>query len=87
MPFKTYRELSKNINWGSDSNPTLEQINAGSLLRIADAVEKMTKSFDNLRMDRDYWKGRAEDWESKAGRLSRKIAGLRGYITRIAGAK
>jgi hypothetical protein len=83
MPFKGYREISRSTDWGSESNPTLEQINAGSMLRIADAMEKMTQSFDALRADRDYWRGRAEDWECKANRLSRSIAALRGYITRL----
>lgn len=83
MPFKSYREISRSTDWGSGSNPTLEQVNAGSLLRIADAMEIMTNNFDNLRTDRDYWKGRAGDWECKSKRLSHSIAALRGVITKI----
>lgn len=40
MGFLNYRKQSREVQWGSDgSGMTLEQINAGSLLRIADALE------------------------------------------------
>ena len=90
MPFKNFREGSRDGQWGATGDAaaslTVEQINCGSMLRIADAMEKMTKSFDALRADRDYWRKRAEDWESKSGRLSRSTAALRGVITKIKGA-
>lgn len=86
MPFKNYREQSRDIQWGtSDDKLEIEGINCGSMLRIADAVEIMTKSFNALRADRDYWKKRAEDWELKSNRLYRSICGLRGHITRLKG--
>lgn len=74
------REQSKQ-NW--TGNGTIEEINAGSLQRIADATEKMASSYENLRVDRDYYKGIAESrWDSMK-KLERSNAALRGVITKL----
>jgi hypothetical protein len=59
------RDLSR-VRWASDSD-TLESINTGSLLRIADGVESMAKGYVALEQraksaesGADYWKDRAE---------------------------
>lgn len=71
------RETSRK-DWESGS--TLEAINAGSLQRIADAVEKMASSYDNMRRDRDYWEKRAKSGDADNMRLIHSNAALRGYI-------
>lgn len=75
------REVSRQ-NWKANG-PTVEEINAGSLQRIADAVEKMAQSYDAMRTDRDYWKDRAEWRMAEITRLERSNRSLRGVITRL----
>lgn len=75
----TLRESSRR-EWAGD---TLEAINAGSLQRIADATEKMAASYDALRADRDYWKGRAGSRADEIRYLVHVIRSLRGVITRL----
>lgn len=80
--FKSYREGSKE-NWGvNDREPTIEQINAGSLMRIADAVEKTALRHTELIEQRD----RFERWYKAAQKrveyLERSNAALRGHLKR-----
>ena len=60
-----------------------ESINSGSLQRIADACEKMAASYDSVRNDRDLYKR----WYEERGRaidyLNKRIASLRGVITKM----
>lgn len=68
----TQREASRR-EWRAgdlNSNPTHEQINAGSLQRIADACEKMganwqalTSALESAKASGEYWKGRAKRLE------------------------
>lgn len=62
---------------------TLEHINAGSLQRIADGVEKMAASYDKMRVDRDWWKGRADYFQHESKMLERSNRSLRGTITKL----
>lgn len=62
---------------------TSEHISAGSLQRIVDAVEKMAASYDGMRADRDRWE-RSHSYERAARqRAERRIAALKGHITRL----
>ena len=62
---------------------TLTSINSGSLQRIADAVEKMAESYDQLRAQRDSYERLFRNEKAYASRLLRKNAALRGVITRM----
>ena len=83
MSFKLYREESR-ANWGIDQghNLNIDQIKLGALLRIADAVETMAKSYDGMRIDRDWWKGEAERRQEEVKGLRHIIRGLRGALTK-----
>ena len=68
-------------------NPSCEQISTGSLQRIADATEKMAQRHTELidranRLQRDY--DRACE---RNARQERRIAALRGVITKMRKAK
>ena len=83
--FKGYREHSR-TNWGEDDesgNPTLEKINTGAILRIADACELMAKDRDRMEC-RLKW---LESEHVRQGRLINKLmrsnAALRGIINRM----
>ena len=72
MPFKSYREESR-ANWGrtlcDEQHPSNEEVQLGAILRIADAAEVMARNHQQLINERD--------------RLLRRIAALRGHITRL----
>jgi len=74
------RENSK-ASWTGKG--TMEDINCGSLQRIADAVEKMAESYDRVREERDRLKKRVEWRDETIERLHHQNCGLRGYITRL----
>lgn len=82
---RSYRQQSRDINWGStgEGSLTLDQINCGSLLRIADAVEKMASSYDSLREDRDFYRQLYLDERAAAKKLARGNAALRGHLKRL----
>lgn len=80
-----FREDSR-INWGSDrGGRTLDQINCGALLRIADATEKVAARHTELIQERDYWEQRYLAVDAERNKLFRSNAALRGYIKRLKG--
>ena len=82
MGFKNYREESK-TQWGtSEEKMTLEQINTGAILRIADATEKMASNYTRMENDLKWYKEKYDEKNREIKRLERVIAGLRGHITR-----
>lgn len=83
LDFKNYRDASKE-NWGTkEENLTLEQINTGCLMRIADASEKMATNYIKLENDYKYMKERRDYYEKKYNEAQRKISALKGVITKI----
>jgi hypothetical protein len=75
------REASKK-DWAANGI-SMEEINSGSLQRIADATEKMAASYDSLRTDRDYWKAACERAREREAMKDFRIRSLRGVITRM----
>lgn len=83
MMGQSLREASK-TNWVStNESPTLEQINTGCLLRIADSVEKMALRHTELMRDRDYWERECRAVRKDRDSLSRSNASLRGHMKRM----
>lgn len=83
MTHRSYREESRK-DWGtsSDSALSIEQINSGAILRIADAVEKMARNYSDLIDDRNWQKERADRSLARADKLERSNAALRGHLKR-----
>jgi hypothetical protein len=69
----------------SSENETVEMINAGSLQRIADAVEKMAGNYDSLLRSKKWAEERAESLSKANDRAFKQIAGYRGYIKSLKG--
>jgi len=76
----TQREDSRK-DWNSTS--TTQDINSGSLQRIADATEKMAAGYDKLRYDLDYYQRRAKELNIANHLCRRRMAALRGVITKL----
>lgn len=77
------REASR-AKWVSNAESlSLEQINTGSMLRIADATELMARNYQRLISERDMYKRLFEEERATAKRLTRQANALRGVITRL----
>lgn len=76
----TLRESSKSA-WNSGN--TVGDINAGSLQRIADAVERMARSWTELEEERDRYRRWWKEEQSKVRNLERSVSGFRGEITKM----
>lgn len=80
---KDYKEESKK-SWGTESEGvTMEQLNLGAVLRIADATEAMAKNYNELIRERDNYKAWYLSERRDAAKLERSNATLRGHITRL----
>lgn len=78
----TQREASRK-EWVTPSPPCREEINSGSLQRIADATEKMAADYDRMRYDRDYFERRYKEEFERRKSKDRQIYALRGVITKL----
>lgn len=75
-----FRESSK-MHW--TSNTSVEHINAGSLQRIADAMELSCKNREQLEHDYAYMRKARDSALECSRRLARSNAALRGVIKRM----
>lgn len=80
----SFREDSKK-HW--TSNTSVEHINAGSLQRIADAMELSCKNREQLERDYAYMRKARDSERACSERLARSNAALRGVIKRMKKAK
>lgn len=89
MGFRSYKDATREVDWGctSDGGLTLRQINAGALLRIADAVEKSCADREQLER-RVKWLTEERDGLIRALNTERRrSAALRGVIARMKAAR
>lgn len=86
MSFKSYKEESRN-NWGRDLEEgrslTIEQINCGAVLRIADATEAMARRYTALLDENERLKRSVQRLSDGRESLIRSRAGCRSVITRL----
>lgn len=76
----TFRDSSRQ-NW--NTRCTVEDINAGSLQRIADACELMAKNYSELIDERNRWRRWHDEEQERRIALERRNAALRGVITKM----
>lgn len=86
MGKNTVRELSKDREW-SVEGATWENINVGSLQRIADAVEKMVAPHDAQRRRVAWLEDDRKRLIAENERLARSNAALRGVVRRMKGVR
>ncbi len=80
---QSYRQVSR-IDWGTcASELKLEEIQAGAILRIADAAEAMAKNHVLLQAEADRLTRWYDQARKRAAKLERSNAALRGHITRL----
>ncbi len=76
----TMREDSKR-EW--TSNGVVEHINIGSLQRIADATELMSKRYAELIRERDQFERWYKEATNRADRIGRRLSAAKGQITKL----
>jgi hypothetical protein len=89
MAWRSYKEDSRNIDWAKLEKHgalTGEEISLGCQLRIADALELMTK--DKAEMERENlklrgYKAQAETQDTELSVERHRCAALRGIVTRL----
>ena len=84
--FKSYKEESRK-DYGAtipkNINLSIDQLNCGAILRIAEAVEKMCLDREKLERDYKYMCKRRDYFMKECDKLSRSNAALRGHIRRL----
>jgi len=76
------RNASK-AQYDSAGTPTIEQINCGSLQRIADASEVMARRYVDLLKDVEQYRRWWNEEREKNAALTRSNSALRGQITKL----
>ena len=78
-PIKT---LTKDTYWNSDrtDNDTLK---LSCLMRIADAVETLTKKYDDLERDLEYYRREYHRKNETIDHLHRSRAAVKAHLTRM----
>lgn len=61
---------------------TSEQIKLSVLLRIADAVENMSKSYIDMQADLDFFKKKNDQLLAQEGQSKRTISNLKSQLTK-----
>lgn len=82
MTHKCYRDESRR-NWGTKDSMTLDQIQLGALLRIADATEQMCRDREDLERKYRNMCTRRGHYREALEAERRKNAALRGVITKL----
>jgi predicted Rossmann fold nucleotide-binding protein DprA/Smf involved in DNA uptake len=82
----SWKEASRK-NWMSqlekeDDIPT-DQIQAGAIMRIADAVEVMAKNYNELIRERGNFERWYKEERERKNKLNRSNSAFRGHITRL----
>jgi hypothetical protein len=77
------REISKDIFSTNGQVPSLEHVNAGSLQRIADALEKVSANYNYLLSEKERYKKWYEQECNNVKSRDRVISALRGQITKL----
>jgi len=84
MPFTSYRkESKKDYGTSEPGSLSIEQLNCGSLLRIADATELMASNYLQMQRDMERLKIMLDREKEKTERLKATAATLRGHVTRL----
>ena len=72
------------LDWGGKhSQLSIEEINTGAFLRIADATEAMAKNHVKLQAERDRLQRWYDQEHRRAAALKRSNSALRGQITKL----
>jgi len=86
MPKRHLKEATRDLDYVCDSlagTLTVNEIQTGCLMRIADAAELMAKDHQRAINDRDMYKRWYQDERARHTLTQRSNAALRGVITKM----
>ena len=84
MPMLDYKtESRKSYGTSEPGNLTITQLQLGAILRIADAVEAMSKNFLQMQNDLIYYKNKYNEKGIQVEKQYKVISTLKGHITRL----
>lgn len=83
MGFKSFREESRTNFGTNDEKLSLEQVNTGAFLRMADAMEKMAGNYTKLENDLKWYQKNYPEKNAEIVKLKHSNAALRGHIKRL----
>jgi len=86
MSHRNYREQSRDVQWGTTNDGaglSIEQINCGSLLRIADASEKMAQRYTELIDKASRLEKANNSLYAQNRQQERSMSALKGQITKL----
>lgn len=78
-----HREISKMVYRIRGDKPTIEEINCGSLQRLADAAELMATNFLRLQSDVEYLTKRNKILKENLEHEKKRISAYKGQITKL----
>jgi hypothetical protein len=78
-----FQEVSRQNYHTSAAHATHQEIQTGSLQRIADATELMAKRYVEVLADRDNYKRWYEQEKASSKRLVAQVNALKGVITKM----
>ena len=82
-PERRHYKAESRRDWWTPRTPSTEEVTCGTLMRIADATEKMAKRHTELIEERDLLLRKYRARNATIEMLHRRLAGTRGYITRL----
>lgn len=86
MPFKSYRKESRS-DWGKEmaekESLSVEQLQTGALLRLADATEMMAKNYTSMQANLDWYKNQSQERHDRILSLEKQVSSLKGVITKL----
>lgn len=77
-----FKESSRK-EWNNSGPVSIEEINAGSLQRIATATELMSQNYLRLQNDVSYLSERNRGHMATIARMEKQIAAYKGHINRL----
>lgn len=85
MAFKNYREESKSKGWGAEQSFALsiEQLQTGALLRIADAVELVSADYVKLKKRNEFLELQNKSLGKDLEHAYNRIRSYKGQITKL----
>lgn len=85
IKFISYREGSK-TNWGTETENgklTVDQIQLGAVLRIADSLERIEEPYRKLIQENEWYIKRHGEHRAQIQKLRNQLRGTKAALTRI----
>jgi|CXWL01.1.fsa_nt_gi hypothetical protein len=81
---KTLKDWSR-VDWSTEAEnyPGDNNVQLGGILRIADAVEKMASSYDQLRRDKEWYQREYNSQREEIRHLKNSRAAYMAHLTRL----